>query len=549
MVDGIYHTLLEYADGETLEDYLGKHDPPCTDKDICKFWESFLGITNGLLAIHHTPLTQENTDGPHIFQGYAHGYTLSEDIAYCACRWHQDIKPANILIKSRANTSIYDFECKLADLGLSHFKKYTAKPDEMTITDDYGTRAYGEAPFDLLRSALIIVPGAPECFRWDQDPNRYLLAIRQNVDIWSLGCVISEVATWVGRNWNSVQEYRRQRTIATQRLSGFGKGDCCFHDGRDESLPAVNQNHTELRKDVRPSDYVTKPILDMVKNDMLRSSDGRRAASYIYKQSKQLIFDAETKCVEPNPEDPHLRFLGAENNRGITTEPLLIPPDPPQSSISNQFHRHVATRPELALSHNQQRLPSRERHNHGPPNSASNVAENEDDGTLLEPIASVPCRSATLPQRPSNRASSINRGYLPELQPQLEEVPHDFQGHNHRTFTGRSSLPNRQNTDTIHPITGFKSTEVQGPPPQPKEAASAIAGQTASIPYDTPSTPITTREPPPVWSVQTAYQWKRAKKDPKNHQANSMPSHKHCLDELDKRDHVCTALERMVNVC
>ena len=64
---------------------------------------------------------------------------------YRACRWHQDIKPANILIKSRAGaSSVYDFESKLADLGLSHFEKYTSKPDEMTTTDAHGTRAYGK---------------------------------------------------------------------------------------------------------------------------------------------------------------------------------------------------------------------------------------------------------------------------------------------------------------------------------------------------------------------------------------------------------------------
>ena len=59
-------------------------------------------------------------------------------------RWHQDVKPTNILVKSRQGaTSMYDMEFMLADLGLSHFKLSNSPNKSLTDRDTYGTRAYG----------------------------------------------------------------------------------------------------------------------------------------------------------------------------------------------------------------------------------------------------------------------------------------------------------------------------------------------------------------------------------------------------------------------
>ena len=56
--------------------------------------------------------------------------------------WHQDVKPSNILIESCPGKSPYFSQFKLADLGLSHFKKMSSQVDAMDV-DTYGTRAYG----------------------------------------------------------------------------------------------------------------------------------------------------------------------------------------------------------------------------------------------------------------------------------------------------------------------------------------------------------------------------------------------------------------------
>ena len=60
-------------------------------------------------------------------------------------RWHQDIDPSNILVVSRGGSSNYDCDFKIADLGLSHFKRYASSPENDVDKDTFGTSAYGQS--------------------------------------------------------------------------------------------------------------------------------------------------------------------------------------------------------------------------------------------------------------------------------------------------------------------------------------------------------------------------------------------------------------------
>ena len=60
--------------------------------------------------------------------------------------WHQDVKPTNILVKKSRTGSAYDCEFKLADLGLSHFKRRRATTGDTMGRDAGGTREYGGFP-------------------------------------------------------------------------------------------------------------------------------------------------------------------------------------------------------------------------------------------------------------------------------------------------------------------------------------------------------------------------------------------------------------------
>ena len=59
--------------------------------------------------------------------------------------WHQDIKPSNILVQSCGRRSPYDYQFKIADLGLSHFQRYIGSGRGATDRDAFGTHAYGQS--------------------------------------------------------------------------------------------------------------------------------------------------------------------------------------------------------------------------------------------------------------------------------------------------------------------------------------------------------------------------------------------------------------------
>jgi serine/threonine protein kinase len=59
-------------------------------------------------------------------------------------RWHQDVKPSNILVTTVGATgeSRFDWEFKLADLGISHFEKMATNGNGKGA-DSQGTKTYG----------------------------------------------------------------------------------------------------------------------------------------------------------------------------------------------------------------------------------------------------------------------------------------------------------------------------------------------------------------------------------------------------------------------
>lgn len=71
----------------------------------------------------------------------------THESADCIFSWHQDVKPANVLVSSLdgQKTSPYTYEFMLADLGLTHFKKktLTTSAKGTLAPDSRGTKTYG----------------------------------------------------------------------------------------------------------------------------------------------------------------------------------------------------------------------------------------------------------------------------------------------------------------------------------------------------------------------------------------------------------------------
>lgn len=64
-------------------------------------------------------------------------------IAKEVCRWHQDVKPDNILVVSNGARCPYEWQFKLGDLGLSYFNSEVGMLGGSTASAAHGTKTYG----------------------------------------------------------------------------------------------------------------------------------------------------------------------------------------------------------------------------------------------------------------------------------------------------------------------------------------------------------------------------------------------------------------------
>ncbi|KAN0092430.1 hypothetical protein V8E51_018277 [Hyaloscypha variabilis] len=252
---GTFNIILEHAIGGDLNEYLHTNLPPTNATDIYKFWCALCGITKAVVAIHNIA---EN---------------LEEHKALPLSGWHQDIKPANILI---TGTPPNDFEFKLADLGTSHFKS-RINGVEPTDVDSYGTHTYG----------------APECYRPDdQSP---VPQVSQSVDIWSLGCIFSEAARWIVDGPLGLLDYRQQRRDAVSAHNI--RDDDCFHNGND-ALAFIAPMHQMLARKVNKYDTVTVQVLQQLIRKMLTVNSKRASAKEIYYHLKAILLWAEERLED-----------------------------------------------------------------------------------------------------------------------------------------------------------------------------------------------------------------------------------------------------------
>ena len=88
---------------------------------------------------------------------------------------------------------------------------------------------------------MTLPKGAPESRRYDSSELGEPRLVTPSVDVWSLGCVFSEVAVWIANGWTSVVGYRYNRREECSRKLHAKVGDL-FHDGT-KVLDAVRSAH------------------------------------------------------------------------------------------------------------------------------------------------------------------------------------------------------------------------------------------------------------------------------------------------------------------
>ncbi|KAF4628548.1 hypothetical protein G7Y89_g9603 [Cudoniella acicularis] len=279
-----FNVLLEYADKGTLEQFFKREKVPTDGGEVIQFWERMFKVIDALECIHEVVPSLPN--GPQIFQG-----------------WHQDVKPTNILVISHGST----YRFKLADLGISHFKRKISPRQEFTSSDIQGTRTYG----------------APECYR-PYDPAAHdRLKINQDVDIWSLGCIFSEAARWLAHGFQGVNDYRQERRIETSRIPGFRDADC-FHNG-ESLLQAVLNSHEKTQPNLQRADFITQAVIEQMINPMLEVSGGRPSAKVLRHTSCRLL----RKATEAFQAFSFRQGAVASSARVRPLPPVMPPSFPP----------------------------------------------------------------------------------------------------------------------------------------------------------------------------------------------------------------------------
>lgn len=129
--------------------------------------------------------------------------------------------------------------------------------------------------------------GAPECYRGDNLMGRSTLRVKKSVDIWSLGCVYSEAATWLVLGKEGLRKYRDDRAQETSKIPSFKDGNC-FHNG-DVVLECVQATHATVRESKRGTDHVTHRILQNMVEEMLAREHARPNAMQLRHKSQLAI--------------------------------------------------------------------------------------------------------------------------------------------------------------------------------------------------------------------------------------------------------------------
>ncbi len=172
-----------------------------------------------------------------------HNFTSEAlDLSLSGC--HHDLAPRNILIHGETFL--------LADFGLSSFRN--TEEDSLTT-------------FREVRGSYV----APECQRF-RDGRVQTEKVGRASDIWSFGCILSEVLTYMVLGPKGVAEFREKRKVeVTTEIEWFR-----FHRGPDKPNPEVGLWLAELQENgepyqVRMVDLIRK-MLSMGPNERPRSA-------------------------------------------------------------------------------------------------------------------------------------------------------------------------------------------------------------------------------------------------------------------------------------
>ena len=108
-----------------------------------------------------------------------------------------------------------------------------------------------------------------------------------------MGCVLSEVVTWVTEGSTKLQEYRRRRQQEVATYSNISEDR--FHY-KGQVLDTVKELHEDIIQNKRANDYVTPAVVQkLIEGMIVPDPRYRGAAQYFLEQSNTILEMAQTK--------------------------------------------------------------------------------------------------------------------------------------------------------------------------------------------------------------------------------------------------------------
>lgn len=337
---GQFSLILEVCNKGNLREYFEKERHPRNNQNRLVFWRKFLGIIDGVQAIHN--IERDLPEGKQIVG------------------WHQDLKLENILVHAPSQAEPFDHIFKITDFGLAHFKE---GPNNSQI---YGNDRQGTKTF-----------GAPELYRSDGMGQTQLRATNSS-DIWSLCCIITVTIGWTLFGLGELGRFAELRKEETERAN-MPPGSDCFHDG-ERVLDCVRKTLKEYLNECNAGDVITPKIIHLIDGLLIKIPKERSDAHSLAVKKTNMLKRAEEdmrhgwqETIRQSEAPVHVdRISGESSLAGPVRFQPPIPPLGPESrrhTMGPRIPPHTRQRSEGSGD-----TPSRESSSRRPVFSAPNTA-------------------------------------------------------------------------------------------------------------------------------------------------------------------------------
>ncbi|KAI0376201.1 kinase-like protein [Hypomontagnella monticulosa] len=206
---------------------------------------------------------------------FLHSEIRGPDGSRMVC-FHMDLKPANILVFP--DTEQGKLVWKISDFGMSRVKvsHRHANTEVRNISDLFELRTGGTSVSGTANDRLEGTYLAPES-------RVSLRNTSEKSDVWSLGCVVSVVLTYLIEGQTGIEEYAEDRACISSS-SGGGDKDCFFLISRNprqpKPHPAIKKHHKRLiskanRRNLHEA-RITASILTYIEEKVLELEPQRR---------------------------------------------------------------------------------------------------------------------------------------------------------------------------------------------------------------------------------------------------------------------------------